>query len=490
MAGIKHGRGQARGTDIDPGAISLHAKIGAGSNCTGVRMDVVILAAGKGTRMRSALPKVLQPLAGRPMLAHVIDTVRVLDARRICVVVGHGGEAVATQLGDSGLLSVLQEPQLGTGHAVQVALPQLPDADQIMVLYGDVPLITAATLRRLQAAAGGDALALLTVTLDDPTGYGRILRDAGGCVTCIVEQKDASDDELKVREVNTGILVAPAARLVDWLSRVGNGNAQGEYYLTDIVALAVADGVAIATVQPDAAWETLGVNSKSQLAQLERICQRNIAQRLMDNGTTLIDPARIDVRGELQCGRDVEIDINCVFEGRVELGEGVRVGPHCVLRNAVIGAAARIEAYTHIDQVRTGPACVIGPYARLRPGTVLDEAVHVGNFVEVKNCHIGAGSKANHLTYLGDADIGQRVNVGAGTITCNYDGVNKHRTTIEDEAFIGSDTQLVAPVRVGRGATLAAGTTLTGDAPPDQLTASRAKQVSIPGWKRPLKKQQ
>lgn len=453
-------------------------------------MDVVILAAGKGTRMRSALPKVLQPLAGRPMLSHVVGTARALDARRVCVVVGHGGEAVSAQLEDGAgeVLSALQQPQLGTGHAVQVALPLLPDAQRIMVLYGDVPLITAATLQRLQAAAGNDSLALLTVHLDDPTGYGRILRDANGRVTRIVEQKDASAAELEVREINTGILVAPAARLRDWLGRVRNDNAQGEYYLTDIVALAVTDGVPVATVQPDAAWETLGVNSKSQLAQLERLCQRNIAQRLMDDGTTVIDPARIDVRGELHCGRDVEIDVGCIFEGRVELGDGVRVGAHCVLRNAVIGAGSRIEPYSHIDQASAGAACVIGPYARLRPGTRLADAVHIGNFVEVKNCNIADGSKANHLTYLGDADIGARVNVGAGTITCNYDGVNKHRTIIEDEAFIGSDTQLVAPVRVGRGATLAAGTTLTRDAPPEQLTASRAKQLSIPGWKRPVKK--
>jgi len=451
-------------------------------------MEVVILAAGKGTRMRSALPKVLQPLAGTPMLAHVVETARGLGASRICVVYGHGGEVVRERLGAPDLSWALQEPQHGTGHAVQQALPQLSDDDIAMVLYGDVPLIGAATLRRLQLAAGGDKLALLTVTLDDASGYGRILRNADGHVTRIVEQKDATPEELAVREVNTGILVAPVARLQDWLSRVGNDNAQGEYYLTDIVGLAVADGVGVVTVQPDAVWETLGVNDKRQLAGLERILQRNIATRLMDGGVTLIDPARIDVRGSLVCGRDVEIDVNCVFAGHVELGNDVRVGANCVIRNAVIGAGTRIAPFSHIEDTRMGAECVIGPFARTRPGTQLGEDVHIGNFVEVKNSCIDNHSKANHLAYVGDADIGQRVNVGAGTITCNYDGANKYRTVIEDDVFIGSDTQLVAPVRVGRGATLAAGTTLTRDAPAQQLTVSRTKQISISGWKRPVKK--
>ena len=451
-------------------------------------MEVVILAAGKGTRMRSALPKVLQPLAGRPMLSHVVDTARALDARRICVVYGHGGESVREHLGMPDLLWARQEPQLGTGHAVQQALPLLSDDDVAMVLYGDVPLIGVDTLMALRRAAAGDRLALLTVTLDDPSGYGRILRNAAGDVTHIVEQKDAAAHELEVREVNTGILVAPVARLRDWLARVGNDNAQREYYLTDIVALAVEDRVAIATVQPASAWETLGVNSKRQLAELERLHQRNIALRLMDDGVTLIDPLRIDVRGELVCGRDVEIDVNCVFEGRVELGDGVRIGANCVMRDAVIGAGTRIAPFSHIEDTSMGDACVIGPYARTRPGTRLGEDVHIGNFVEVKNSRIDNHSKANHLAYVGDADIGQRVNVGAGTITCNYDGANKYRTVIEDDVFIGSDTQLVAPVRVGRGATLAAGTTLTKDAPEHQLTVSRTKQISIAGWKRPVKK--
>lgn len=451
-------------------------------------MEVVILAAGQGKRMRSVLPKVLQPIAGRPMLSHVVGAARALDAKRICVVYGHGGEVVRSRLDDGTLLWALQSPQLGTGHAVQQALPQLSDGETALVLYGDVPLIGADTLRRLQAAAGVDRLALLTVEMDDPSGYGRILRDEAGKVVRIVEEKDASADERRVREVNTGILVAPVARLREWLSRVGNDNAQGEYYLTDIIGLAVADGVEVVTVKPGAVWETLGVNSKPQLAELERIHQRNLAQRLMEEGVTLIDPARIDVRGELVCGRDVEIDVNCVFEGRVELADGVRIGANCVVRNARIGAETRIAPFSHVEDTVMGRDCVIGPYARTRPGTTLGDDVHLGNFVEVKNSAIADHSKANHLAYVGDADVGQRVNIGAGTITCNYDGANKFRTVIEDDVFIGSDTQLVAPVRVGRGATLGAGTTLTKDAPPEQLTVSRAKQLTIAGWKRPVKK--
>jgi len=451
-------------------------------------MEVVILAAGQGKRMRSVLPKVLQPIAGKPMLAHVVDAARALSVQRICVVYGHGGEVVRERLDAPGLAWARQEPQLGTGHAVQQALPHLSNSESALVLYGDVPLIAEATLRRLAEAAGGSRLALLTVELDNPTGYGRILRDGSGRVTRIVEEKDASDVERKVREVNTGILVAPVARLRDWLGRIGNDNAQGEYYLTDIIGLAVADDVEVVTVQPGAAWETLGVNSKLQLAELERLHQNNIARRLLEDGVTLIDPARIDVRGELVCGRDVEIDVNCVFEGRVELADGVRIGANCVLRNAVVGAGSRIAPFSHVEDSTMGEGCVVGPYARTRPGTVLGKEVHVGNFVEIKNSRIEDQSKANHLAYVGDADVGRRVNIGAGTITCNYDGANKFRTVIEDDAFIGSDTQLVAPVRVGRGATLGAGTTLTKDAPPEQLTVSRAKQLSIAGWKRPQKK--
>lgn len=451
-------------------------------------MNVVILAAGKGTRMCSALPKVLQPVAGRPMLAHVLDAARRLGAQRICVVHGYGGEALQNRFADDDVLWALQSPQAGTGHAVQQALPMLPGDGPVMVLYGDVPLITVATLQRLHAAAADGALALLTVTADDPTGYGRIIRNAAGNVLRIAEQKDASADELRVREINTGILVAPAARLRDWLGRIGNDNAQGEYYLTDIVGLAAADGVRVVTAGPDAAWETLGANDKCQLAQLERVYQHNVAQRLMAQGVTVIDPARLDVRGELVCGRDVEIDVNCVFEGRVELGDGVRVAANCVLRDVCVGENSHIAAFSHIDQASVGAGCIIGPYARLRPGARLAARVHVGNFVEIKNSNLDDETKANHLAYVGDADVGKRVNIGAGTITCNYDGVNKYRTVIEDDVFIGSDSQLVAPVRVGRGATLAAGTTLTRDAPAEQLTVSRARQTTIPAWKRPRRK--
>ena len=450
-------------------------------------MDVIILAAGQGKRMRSVLPKVLQPLAGKPMLAHVIDTARSLEAGRIVVVYGHGGEVVRDALNAPDLAWARQDPPQGTGHAVQQAMPLVEDGGIALVLYGDVPLIGAATLRRLLAAASEQSLALLTVGMDKPTGYGRILRDEAGRVQRIVEEKDATPAERLVQEVNTGILAAPVARLRQWLSQLRNDNAQGEYYLTDIIAMAVADGLEVITTQPDAFEETLGVNNKTQLAELERIHQKNIARRLTDEGVTLIDPACIDVRGELICGRDVEIDVNCVFEGRVELGDGVRIGANCVVVNARIAAGTKIKPFSHIEDTVMGEACIIGPYARTRPGTVLGQDVHLGNFVEVKNSVIADHSKANHLAYVGDADIGQRVNVGAGTITCNYDGVNKFRTVIEDDVFIGSDTQLVAPVRVGQGATLGAGTTLTKDAPAGQLTVSRARQVSVPGWQRPEK---
>ena len=454
-------------------------------------MNVVILAAGKGKRMHSDLPKVLHPLAGRPLLAHVIESARELGAENICVVHGHGGEQVRAALDAPDLAWALQEPQLGTGHAVMQALPHLdiavsPAPTFTLVLYGDVPLTRAATLRRLVAAAGSDKLALLTAYLDNPLGYGRIVR-VDGRVVRIVEEKDADDAERAIREINTGILVAPTAALARWLPTLGNRNAQGEYYLTDIVAMAVSEGMPVATAHPDAAWETEGVNSKLQLAALERVHQRNVAEGLMTAGVTLADPARIDVRGELQCGRDVAIDVNCVFEGRVELADGVSVAANCVLKNCRIGRGARIAPFCHIEDAVVGEQSIIGPYARLRPGAELGRDVHVGNFVEVKNSTIADHSKANHLAYIGDATIGSRVNVGAGTITCNYDGANKFRTVIEDDAFIGSDTQLVAPVTVGRGATLGAGTTLTRDAPPDQLTVSRARQISIPGWKRPVK---
>ena len=449
-------------------------------------MNIVILAAGQGKRMHSNLPKVLHPIAGKALVAHVIDTARSLSPQTLCLVYGHGGDAVRTTLAAPDLAWALQEPQLGTGHAVQQALPHLKDGGTTLVLYGDVPLIQAETLKRLLQAAQ-DALAILTVELADPSGYGRIVRNAKGEVVRIVEQKDSTPEERAIREINTGIMAMPTARLGEWLGRLSNNNAQQEYYLTDIVGMAVAEGLPIHTANPKHEWEVLGVNSKVQLAELERVAQRNAAEQLMEAGVRLADPARFDVRGELVCGRDVFIDVNCVFEGTVVLDEAVEVGPNCVIRNARIGAGTRLAAYTHIEDAVVGPDGRIGPFARLRPGAELAEDVHVGNFVEIKKSTIAAHSKANHLAYIGDAIIGSRVNVGAGTITCNYDGANKFQTIIEDDAFIGSDTQLVAPVRVGRGATLGAGTTLTKDAPAGTLTISRAKQLSIPGWKRPVK---
>ncbi|MBI2307203.1 MAG: bifunctional UDP-N-acetylglucosamine diphosphorylase/glucosamine-1-phosphate N-acetyltransferase GlmU [Rhodocyclales bacterium] len=452
-----------------------------------MNLNVVILAAGQGKRMHSNLPKVLHPVAGKALVRHVIDTARTLQPAGLCIVYGYGGDVVRAALPDADLGWALQEPQLGTGHAVQQALPHLGSSGVTLVLYGDVPLTQPETLQRLLHAAR-DGLAVLTVELTDPTGYGRIVRDAAGRVVRIVEQKDASSDERAIREVNTGIMAIPTERLAGWLAGLSNNNAQGEYYLTDVIAAAVAEGVPVAAVQPQAEWEVLGVNSKVQLAELERIQQRRIAQQLLEAGVRLADPARIDVRGDLSCGRDVAIDVNCVFEGRVELAEAVEIGPHCVLKNVRVAAGARIAAFCHLEDAVVGPDCIVGPYARLRPGAELGPEVHIGNFVEIKNSTIAAQSKANHLAYVGDARVGERVNIGAGTITCNYDGANKHLTVIEDDAFIGSDTQLVAPVTVGRGATLGAGTTLTKDAPPDTLTVSRAKQVSLAAWQRPVKK--
>jgi bifunctional UDP-N-acetylglucosamine pyrophosphorylase / glucosamine-1-phosphate N-acetyltransferase len=449
-------------------------------------MNVVVLAAGAGTRMRSDLPKVLHCLAGKPLLAHVLDAARSLPPKRLLVVHGHGGDQVQQALPAPELRWILQEPRLGTGHAVAQAAAHLDDSGPTMVLYGDVPLTSPATLRRLADATGPERLALLTVRLPDPTGYGRIVREAGRIVR-IVEQKDASEAELAIDEVNTGILVAPTAAPRRWLGGLRNDNAQREYYLTDIVAAAVAEGIEVVGVHPSHAWETLGVNSKMQLAELERIHQRNLAGALMDAGVTLADPSRIDIRGTLRCGRDVWIDVNCVFEGDVTLGEGVRIGANCVIRDSTVAAGTEILPLCHIVGASVGAQSSVGPFARLRPGTVLGDETHVGNFVEMKNARIATGSKANHLSYVGDAEVGERVNIGAGTITCNYDGANKHRTVIEDDVFIGSDTQLVAPVRVGRGATLGAGTTLTRDAPPGQLTISRARQVAVPGWQRPVK---
>jgi bifunctional UDP-N-acetylglucosamine pyrophosphorylase/glucosamine-1-phosphate N-acetyltransferase len=454
-------------------------------------LNIVILAAGLGKRMQSDLPKVLHTIAGRSMLSHVLDGARALNADGIVVVIGHGADQVKTAFaGQIDLQFALQAPQLGTGHAVQQAIPLLKEDgedDVTLVLYGDVPLVQLSTLQALLHARQ-EGLAVLTEILPDPTGYGRIVRDLRGEISAIVEHKDANEVERAIKEVNTGIIAAPTAALKRWLSQLNNNNAQGEYYLTDLIGMAVSEGVQVAVAHPQASFETLGVNSRAQQAELERLWQTEQARRQLEAGVTLADPARFDVRGQLICGRDVFIDVGCVFEGLVSLADGVRVGPHCVLRDVEIGAGTQIEAYSHLDHAQVGREARIGPYARLRPGTKLANQTHVGNFVEIKNTNLGEGSKANHLAYVGDADIGARVNIGAGTITCNYDGVNKFRTVIEDDAFIGSDTQLVAPVRVGRGATIGAGTTLTVDAPAEQLTVSRVKQITITGWKRPVKK--
>ena len=452
-------------------------------------MNIVILAAGMGKRMNSDLPKVLHPLAGKSLLGHVVDTARTLDPQRLVVVYGHGGEQVqAAFAGQTDVQWALQSPQLGTGHAVAQAVPMLVDDVPTLILYGDVPLVKASTLQRLAEAAQGGKLALLSQHVADPTGYGRVVRDAAGNVSRIVEQKDADAETLKINEVNTGILVCPTGPLKRWLTALKNDNAQGEYYLTDVIAAAVADGTGVVTAHPDAEWETLGVNSKTQLAFLERRHQRNLADRLTDSGVMLTDPDRVDIRGTLECGRDVFIDVGCVFEGTVRLGKGVKIGPNCVLKDCTLADGTQVQAMSVIDSAEVGAQGRIGPFARLRPGTKLGEDSHIGNFVELKNASTGTGSKINHLSYVGDAEIGSRVNIGAGTITCNYDGVNKHKTIIEDDVFVGSDSQLVAPVTVRRGATLAAGTTLTREAPADSLTLSRVPQTTKSEWKRPQRK--
>jgi len=450
-------------------------------------LDVVILAAGKGKRMASALPKVLHRLGGIPLVQHVVDSVRALGARHICIVYGHGGETVRDQLAAADLSFALQEPQLGTGHAVQQALPHVGLDGNVLVLYGDVPLIRLSTLQRL-IAERTDSLRLLTAVMDDPKGYGRIVRDKTGRIRCIVEEDDATPQERGITEVNTGIMVLPGERVPVWLQELQNGNAQGEYYLTDVVASAIRDDVPVIALQSDAPWETLGVNSKSQLASLERLYQRQRAEDLLARGVTLADPARIDVRGNLDCGEDVDIDVNCVFEGNVRLGNGVRIGANCVLRDILVGDGTVIAPFCHLEHASIGEDCQVGPFARIRPGTHLAARVHLGNFVEVKNSVIGEGSKASHLAYVGDSDVGRSVNFGAGTIVCNYDGATKHKTIIEDDVFIGSDTQLIAPVRVGQGATIGAGTTITDDVPRGVLALSRVKQVAIERWKRPQKK--
>lgn len=452
------------------------------------QLDIVILAAGAGKRMQSSLPKVLHPLAGRPLLSHVLDTAHALTPSQICVVYGHGGERVKQAINDSSLVWVRQTQQLGTGHALKQALPSLGRTGSTLVLFGDVPLVKNATLRALLEKASDDRLVMLTTELDDPSGYGRIVRDhETGSIQAIVEEKDATPAQKRIREINTGIMVFPNRLLPAWLARLDNSNAQGEYYLTDIVEMAAADGVGIESARPANSWETTGVNNKRHLAGLERIYQQDIADDLMAQGVMLVDPARIDVRGQLICGHDVEIDINCLFEGDVRLGDNVKIQAHCILRNVTIAAGTVISPYSLIEDACLGTHCRVGPFARIRPGTRLDDAVHIGNFVEVKNSQIASGSKANHLSYIGDTVIGRNVNVGAGTITCNYDGASKHQTIIEDDVFIGSDTQLVAPIRVARGSTIGAGSTITRDTPEDQLTLSRAKQLSIANWKRPKK---
>ena len=450
-------------------------------------LEILILAAGQGKRMRSALPKVLHPLAGRPLLAHVLDSARALKPAKVIVVHGHGAEQVKQAFPESGLHWVLQAEQLGTAHAVMQAMPQVSADAEVLVLYGDVPLVRAATLKRLLEAAR-EGLAVLTAEPGDPAAYGRIVRDATGRVKRIVELRDASPAERAIREINAGFYALSARRLAEWLKKIDNRNAQKEYYLTDLVGLAVGEGTPVVAVKAEHAWEAAGVNSKAELAQLERQYQANSAQKLLEAGVTLADPARIDVRGELQCGRDVSIDVNCVFEGRVTLDDGVSIGPNCVLRNTHVRKETQLLAFSHLDDAEVGERCRVGPYARLRPGAQLAEDVHVGNFVEVKASRLGAGSKANHLAYIGDSEIGARVNYGAGSITCNYDGASKNRTVIEDDCFIGSDTTLVAPVRVARGSYIGAGSTISKDTPAGQLTVARARQVSVPGWK-PKKKE-
>jgi bifunctional UDP-N-acetylglucosamine pyrophosphorylase/glucosamine-1-phosphate N-acetyltransferase len=462
-------------------------------------LDIVIMAAGKGTRMRSGLPKVLHKLAGRSLLQHVLQNVAALGADRIVVVTGHGADAVEAAVGAPHLQFVRQMPQLGTGHAVQQAAPLLHDEGTTLILNGDVPLIEPATAAALIEASGGHRLALLTVLLDDPTGYGRIVRGdpagrsatEGGRVQGIVEHKDANPAERLIREVYTGVMAAPTASLKRWLAALRNDNSQREYYLPDVVAMAAADGMAVVTERAASETEVLGVNSPVQLADLERRYQRRQAEALMDRGVRLADPARFDLRGTLACGDDVEIDVNCVFEGEVALGERVRIGANCVIRNATIAAGAVIHPFTHIDGealgVQVGAGALVGPFARLRPGAVLGEEVHIGNFVEVKNSTLARGAKANHLAYLGDATVGERVNYGAGSITANYDGANKHRTVIGDDVHVGSNCVLVAPVTLGAGATIGGGSTISKDAPAGQLTVSRARQLSLAGWKRPVK---
>jgi bifunctional UDP-N-acetylglucosamine pyrophosphorylase/glucosamine-1-phosphate N-acetyltransferase len=449
-------------------------------------LEIVILAAGQGTRMRSALPKVLHPIAGNSMLGHVIHSARQLDPQRIHVVIGHGADAVRERLAADDLNFVLQDKQLGTGHAVAQAVPFIK-SDTVLILYGDVPLIEVDTLQRLLKKVAAKQLGLLTVELDDPTGYGRIVRDADGKVTAIVEQKDANEAQRAITEGNTGILALPFESLGGWMSRLSNNNAQGEYYLTDVIAMAVSDGLVVATEQPHDAMEVQGANDRKQLSELERHYQLRAGRRLMARGVTLRDPARFDVRGEVTVGRDVLIDINVILEGKVVIEDDVVIGPNCVIKDSTLRKGVVIKANSHIEGAVLGEGSDAGPFARLRPGTVLEARAHVGNFVELKNAHMGEGAKAGHLTYLGDAEVGARTNIGAGTITCNYDGANKWKTVLGEDVFIGSNNSLVAPVDILDGATTAAGSTITSTVDKSQLAVGRARQKNIDGWKRPEK---
>lgn len=449
-------------------------------------LDVVILAAGKGTRMRSQTPKVLHTLAGKPMVTHVLETASGLQPERTHVVIGHGADQLREALDDEKVVFALQAEQKGTGHAVAQALDQL-GSGKVLVLYGDVPLIQRDTLRALLAHVDEEHMGLLTVTLDDPTGYGRIVRNDAGEAVAIVEQKDANVAELAITECNTGIMAMTSAQLKRWLPRLSADNAQGEYYLTDVIEMATSDGIKVCTEQPASAAEVEGVNNRAQMARLERAYQTQIAHQLMEQGVALADPARLDVRGSLTCGHDVFIDVGCVFEGTVELGEGVSIGPYCVIKNSTIGADSRVDSHSVIDSTVASGRNQIGPYARLRPGTRLAVSAKVGNFVETKNAEVGEGSKINHLSYVGDARLGRDVNVGAGTITCNYDGANKHHTAIGDNAFIGSNSALVAPVTIGKGATVGAGSTIAKDVSEHALAVTRSKQLEKVDWPRPVK---
>jgi len=468
-------------------AILVNQKLLAMNSVSPFPLEVIILAAGKGRRMFSDLPKVLHKVAGQPLLQHVVRTALALQSKAVHVVVGHEAQQIKDHFAESAVRWAMQAEQLGTGHAVAQAMPQTEAGSLVLVLYGDVPLIQAATLRALIAKAQQGALAILTQISADPTGLGRIIRDAAGHAVAIVEEKDANEQQKRICETNSGILAVQGAMLREWLARLKNDNAQGEYYLTDVVALAVAQGMKVDTQIVDNELEVLGVNNKVQLAQLERHYQHSVARQLLESGVTLADPSRIDVRGELLCGRDVEIDINCIFEGRVVIGNRARIGPNVCIKNAVIGDDSVIHANSHIDGVSIATECAVGPFARLRQGTVLNTGSRIGNFVETKKAIIGPGSKVSHLSYVGDATLGRDVNIGAGTITCNYDGVNKFQTLIEDNVFVGSNSALVAPVKIGENATIGAGSTITGDVPGEHLAIARGRQRNIEGWKKPVK---